>query len=114
MYFFISRNFTFNSFIKYFIIFSLTVRKIAFFSHISFHFTANNAGLARVVFESRNTGKSVRHGFTSGLGRVSINFSLTELPGTTEMNVLIYAYSTAGGDNETLHRMLYGNIPGVV
>ncbi len=84
------------------------------FSHISLHFTANNAGLARVVFESRNTGKSVKRDFTSGLGRVSIDFSLAELPGTTEMNVLIYAYSTVGGGNETLHRVLYGNIPGVV
>lgn len=84
------------------------------FSHISLHFTANNAGLARVVFESRNTGKSVTRDYTSGLGRVSVDFSVLELPGTTEMNVLIYAYSTAGGGNETLHRVLYGSIPGVV
>ena len=84
------------------------------FAHIDLHFTANNAGLARVVFESRNTGQSVTRDYTSGLGRVTVNFSLLELPNTTEMNVLLYAYSTPSGGNETLHRVLYGNIPGVV
>lgn len=84
------------------------------FSHINLHFTANNTGLARVVFKSRNTGQSVTRDYTSGLGRVSINFSLLELPGTDEMEVLIYAYSTPSGGNETLHRVLYGDTPGVV
>lgn len=84
------------------------------FSHIDLHFAANNAALARVVFQSRNTGQSVTRDYISGLDRISLNFSLLELPRTTEMNILIYAYSTTNGGNETLHRVLYGNIPGVV
>lgn len=84
------------------------------FSHISFHFTANNAGLARVVIESRNTGKSITRDYTSGLERVSNEFSVSELPRTTELNILIYAYTSTSGGNEVLHRMMYGNTPGVV
>lgn len=82
--------------------------------HVSFHFTANNARMARVVIESRNTGKSITRDNTSGLGRVSHEFNVSEFPGTTEMNILIYAYTSTNGGNEVLHRILYGNIPGVV
>lgn len=84
------------------------------FSHVSFHFTANNAGLARVVIESRNTGKSITRDYTGGFERISHELNISQLPGTTELNILIYAYTGTNGGNEVLHRMLYGNTPGVV
>ena len=84
------------------------------FFHINFHFTANNAGMARIVIQSRNTGKSITSDYTSGLSFVSHAFNISDFPGTTELNVLIYAYSTTNGGNETLHRVFYGNIPGFV
>lgn len=82
--------------------------------HITFHFTANNAALAKVVIESRNTGKSVSYSYTSGLNNISQYFYAGTLPGTTEMNVRIYAYSTVNGGNEVLHNVLYGDTPDVV
>lgn len=82
--------------------------------HITFHFKACNAALAKIVIESRNTGKSISYTYTSGLDNISQYFYAGIMPGTTEMNIRIYAYSTAEGGNETLHNVLYGNTPDVV
>lgn len=82
--------------------------------HITFHFTAKNAGLAKVVIESRNTGQSLSYSYTSGLDYVSHSFYTGKLPGTTEINLRIYAYTTTSGGNETLHNVLYGDTPDVV
>ena len=83
-------------------------------SHITFHFTANNAALAKILIESRNTGKSISYSYTSGLNHISHTFYTSTLPGTTEINLRIYAYTTVNGGNETLHNVLYGDTPNVV
>ena len=84
------------------------------YSHVKFHFTAGNSGLVRIVARSRDTGKSATRDYTSGLGYVTAEFNISEFPGTTEMEILIYAYTGRDGGNETLHRLTYGNTVGVV
>lgn len=83
-------------------------------NHITFHFTANNAALAKILIESRDTGKSVSYNYTSGLNHVSHTFYTSSLLDTTEVNLRIYAYTTVNGGNETLHNVLYGDTPNVV
>lgn len=82
--------------------------------HVRFHFTAKNAALAKVCIESRNTGKGISKSYTTGLNKITYTFNTSQLPGTTELNIRIYAYSTINGGNEILHQLLYGSIPNVV
>ena len=82
--------------------------------HVSFRFAAQNAEMAKVIMKSKDTGESRTLEFTSNLGDTYYTFDTFSMPGTTALNITIYAYSDRKGSNPVEHKMTYGSEIGVV